>query len=93
MVSARGIEPLTPTMSRRRSGCPQRFDLLKNYEQPSPIARLSHVSTSETDRTSSIRSTGPSACRRWRRCGTSIGPMRPRRQCLHRRIGALTTPA
>jgi hypothetical protein len=27
MVGARGIEPLTPTMSRRRSDCPQLFDL------------------------------------------------------------------
>jgi hypothetical protein len=27
MVGARGIEPLTPTMSRRRSDCLQRFDL------------------------------------------------------------------
>jgi hypothetical protein len=43
MVSARGIEPLTPTMSRRRSGCPQRFDLLKNYEQPSPMPPFARV--------------------------------------------------
>jgi len=44
MVGARGIEPLTPTMSRRRSDRPQRFDLSRETGMPAiddpPFARV-----------------------------------------------------
>ena len=90
-VGARGIEPLTPTMSRRRSDCLQRFELSQEIRPPVTYCRLSHVSASETDRTSSTQPTGPSARRRSPRCGTSISAMRPRRQCLRWRIGASTS--
>jgi hypothetical protein len=44
MVGARGIEPLTPTMSRCRSDCPQRFDLSREIGMPviyyPPFARV-----------------------------------------------------
>ena len=44
MVGARGIEPLTPTMSRRRSDCLQRFELSQEIRPPvtyrPPFARV-----------------------------------------------------
>ena len=44
MVGATGIEPVTPTMSRRGSGLPQRFDLAREIGMPviyyPPFARV-----------------------------------------------------
>ena len=44
MVGARGIEPLTPTLSRRRADCPQHFELSREIGMPAiyypPFARV-----------------------------------------------------
>jgi hypothetical protein len=71
MVGARGIEPLTPTMSRRFQTSNKPLKCLRKASTAAPTARFSHESAQETSLTSAPLRSGPGAHRRWRRIQTN----------------------